>query len=104
MNRLDEIIRFEHLSKKDIYDLVDIQLQLFASKLQDTNDIEFILTDDARDYISQQGYNRKYGARFLRRFFEKHIETEIASLLIKSRSQLKKITCKLKNDKLIFTS
>jgi len=104
LNRLDEIIRFEHLSKEDIYNLVEIQLQLFASKLQDTNDIEFILTDDARDYISQQGYNRKYGARFLRRFFEKHIETEIASLLIKSRSQLKKITCKLKNDKLIFTS
>ena len=102
LNRLDEIIRFEHLSKKDIYNLVQIQLQLFADKVQQTNKIEFILTDDARDYIAQQGYSRKYGARFLRRFFEKHIETEIASLLIKSKTQLKKITCKLKDNKLIF--
>jgi len=79
-------------------------LRIFSEKLEETNKIEFILTDEARDYISQQGYSRKYGARFLRRFFEKHIETEIASLLIKSRTQLQKITCKLKNDKLIFTS
>ena len=104
LNRLDEIIRFEHLSKKDIYNLVQIQLRIFSEKLEETNKIEFILTDEARDYISQQGYSRKYGARFLRRFFEKHIETEIASLLIKSRTQLQKITCKLKNDKLIFMS
>ena len=103
LNRLDEIIRFEHLSKEDIYNLVQIQLQLFAQKLEETNNIEFILTDDARDYISQQGYSRKYGARFLRRFFEKHIETEIATLLIKNTTNLKKITCKLKAGRLSFS-
>ena len=103
LNRLDEIIRFEHLSKEDIYNLVQIQLNVFSKKLQDNN-IEFTLTPEARDYIAHQGYSRKYGARFLRRFFEKHIETEIATLLIKSKSKLKKITCNVKNDKLIFTS
>jgi len=103
LNRLDEIIRFEHLSKEDIYNLVQIQLQLFAQKLEETNNIEFILTDEARDYISQQGYSKKYGARFLRRFFEKHIETEIATLLIKNTTNLKKITCKLKAGRLSFS-
>ena len=57
LNRLDEIIRFEHLSKEDIYNLVQIQLQIFAKKLEETNNIEFILTDAARAYISQQGYS-----------------------------------------------
>ena len=103
LNRLDEIIRFEHLSKEDIYNLVQIQLQLFAQKLEETNNIEFILTDEARDYISQQGYSKKYGARFLRRFFEKHIETEIATLLIKNTTNLKKLTCKLKAGRLSFS-
>ena len=103
LNRLDEIIRFEHLSKEDIYNLVQIQLQIFAKKLEETNNIEFILTDEARDYISQQGYSKKYGARFLRRFFEKHIETEIATLLIKNTTNLKKITCKLKAGRLSFS-
>jgi len=104
LNRLDEIIRFDHLSKEDIYNLVNIQLNIFADKLYQINNIEFILTDDARDYIAEQGYSRKYGARFLRRFFEKHIETEIATLLITSKRQLKKITCKVTNNKLIFSS
>jgi ATP-dependent Clp protease ATP-binding subunit ClpC len=102
LNRLDEIIRFEHLSKEDIYNLVQIQLNVFSKKLQEINNIELILTPEVRDYIAAQGYNRKYGARFLRRFFEKHIETEIASLLIKSKTQLKKITCKIKDKKLIY--
>ena len=104
LNRLDEIIRFEHLSKEDIYNLVHIQLNVFSKKLQDINNIEFTLTSEAQDYIAQQGYSRKYGARFLRRFFEKHIETEVASLLIKSKTQLKKITCKVKDGTLIFAS
>jgi ATP-dependent Clp protease ATP-binding subunit ClpA len=103
LNRLDEIIRFEHLTKEDISDLVHIQLQIFSQKLREINNIEFTLTSEAQDYIAEQGYSRKYGARFLRRYFEKHIETEIASLLIKSTSKLKKITCKLKDGKLLFT-
>ena len=102
LNRLDEIIRFEHLTKEDISDLVHIQLQIFSQKLREINNIEFTLTSEAQDYIAEQGYSRKYGARFLRRYFEKHIETEIASLLITSTSKLKKITCKLKDGTLSF--
>ena len=102
LNRLDEIIRFEHLSKNDINKLVDIQLDIFTKKLKETNDVDFILTPEAHKYISEQGYSRKYGARFLRRFFEKHIETEIATVLIKSKTKLKKITCKVGKDRLLF--
>jgi ATP-dependent Clp protease ATP-binding subunit ClpA len=104
LNRLDEIIRFEHLVEDDIYSLVDIEAKKFSAKLEESNKIKFILNQDAREHIATQGYSRKYGARFLRRFFEKNIEIEVASMIIKKREKLEKITCKLKDDKLLFTS
>ena len=104
LNRLDEIIRFEHLVEDDIYSLVDIEAKKFSAKLEESNKIKFILNQDAREHIATQGYSRKYGARFLRRFFEKNIEIEVASMIIRKREKLEKITCKLKGDKLLFTS
>jgi len=103
LNRLDEIIRFEHLTKDDIYSLVDIETKKFVAKLAESNKIDFVLSDAARVHIAEQGYSRKYGARFLRRFFEKHIETEIATIIIKKKEKPEQITCKVKNNKLIFT-
>ena len=104
LNRLSEIIRFEHLTQDDIYNLVDIETNKFVAKLQQSNNILFVLDDDARKYIAEQGYSRKYGARFLKRFFEKHIETEIATHIIRSKTKLKKITCNYSSSKLIFTT
>ena len=104
LNRLDEIIRFEHLVEEDIYNLVDIETKKFSAKLEESNKISFELSEEARQHIASQGYSRKYGARFLRRFFEKNIEVECASMIIQKREKLEKITCKLDGDKLIFTS
>jgi ATP-dependent Clp protease ATP-binding subunit ClpA len=104
LNRLSEIIRFEHLNQDDIYNLVDIETKKFVAKLEQSNTIDFVLSEDARKYIAEQGYSRKYGARFLKRFFEKHIETEIATLIIKNKVKPKKITCKVTKNKLIFES
>ena len=102
LNRLSEIIRFEHLNQDDIYNLVDIETKKFVAKLEQSNTIDFVMSDDARKHIAEQGYSRKYGARFLKRFFEKHIEAEIATLIIKSKTKPKKITCKTSKNKLIF--
>ena len=104
LNRLDEIIKFDHLIEEDIYNLVDIEAKRFSVKLEESNKIQFVLSLEAREHIATQGYSRKYGARFLRRFFEKNIEVEIASMIIRKREKLEKITCKLKNNKLLFTS
>ena len=104
LNRISEIIRFDHLNESDIYNLIDIETKKFVSKLYQSNKINFILSKNAREYIAEQGYNKKYGARFLKRFFEKHIETEIATLIIKSKTKPEQITCNLSKDKLIFES
>jgi len=102
MNRLDEIVQFSHLTDEDIYTLVDIMYKKFVDKLRKVHNIRFVLTDEARKYISEHGYSRKYGARFLRRFFEKHIECEVATIIIDRLTKPKKITCKIKEDKLII--
>ena len=104
LNRLDEIIKFDHLIEEDIYNLVDIEAKRFSAKLEESNKIQFVLSLEAREHIATQGYSRKYGARFLRRFFEKNIEVEIASMIIRKREKLETITCKLKDNKLLFTS
>lgn len=103
LNRLDEIIRFKHLTNDDIYTLVDIMNNKFVAKLKKVHNIRFVLTQDAKKYISDHGYCRKYGARFLRRFFEKHIECEVATIIINRTEKPKKITCKIDKDKLIIT-
>jgi len=104
LNRLSEIIRFEHLNQTDIYNLVDIETKKFVAKLEQSNTITFVMSDEARKYIAEQGYSRKYGARFLKRFFEKHIETEIATLIIKSKIKPEKISCQVSKSRLIFKS
>ena len=60
------------------------------------------MTSEARDFISNNGYSKKYGARFLRRFFEKHIECEVATLLIEQQEKPKKITCKVDNKNIVI--
>lgn len=102
MNRLDEIVQFSHLTDQDIYNLVDIMYKKFVDKLRKVHNIRFVLTEEARKYISEHGYSRKYGARFLRRFFEKYIECEVATIIINRSTKPKKITCKIKEDKLII--
>lgn len=102
LNRLDEIVYFEHLTDEDIYKLVDIMNKKFVDKLRKVHNIRFVLTLEARKYISEHGYSRKYGARFLRRFFEKHIEFEVATIIIERTAKPRKITCKIEDNKLII--
>ena len=71
MNRLDEIITFDHLKNEDIMNLVHILVKKFVAKLKKIHKIRFDVTEEALDYIASHGYSRKYGARFLKRYFQK---------------------------------
>lgn len=102
LNRLDEIVQFKHLDEKDIFILVDIMNKKFVEKIKSVHNISFVMTPEARDFISNNGYSKKYGARFLRRFFEKHIECEVATLLINQQEKPKKITCKVVSDNIVI--
>ena len=102
LNRLDEIIAFDHLENKDILNLVYILIKKFIAKLRKIHKIRFVITDEATNYIANHGYSRKYGARFLKRYIQKHIECMVATLIISNKEKIQVITCKLENNKLII--
>ncbi len=83
LNRLDDVIIFNSLEKEDIFKIIDINLtKLFARIEAMGYGIE--LTDKAKDYLSDKGYDPQFGARPLARAIQKHLEDPIAEEILKS--------------------
>ena len=83
LNRIDEIIVFNALSKDDIYKIIDIELSKLYSRIDELG-YNIKLSKKAKDFISDKGYDKKYGARPLKRTIQKHIEDLIASEILNS--------------------
>ena len=81
LNRIDEIVIFKPLAKTHIHELVEKQLALLNTRLIEQG-IRVQLTPTAVDYIVEHGYEPQFGARPLKRFMQKHIETLVARLII----------------------
>ena len=83
LNRIDEIIVFNALSKDDIYKIIDIELSKLYFRIDELG-YKIKLSKKAKDFISEKGYDKKYGARPLKRTIQKHIEDLIASEILNS--------------------
>ena len=81
LNRLDEIIMFKPLTKENIGNIVDLMMADLNRRLAD-QEIRLELTDEAKSYIIDGGYDPVYGARPLKRFLQKHVETLSAKLIL----------------------
>lgn len=81
MNRLDEIILFKPLTKDNIGGIIDLILADLNRRLSD-RELTVELSDEARAYILENGYEPAYGARPLKRFIQKHVETLSAKLIL----------------------
>lgn len=81
LNRLDEIVFYKPLSKKDITHIVDLLIEDMNKRLS-TQQIHTQLTMGAKEYILENGYDPIYGARPLKRFLQRHVETLIAKKII----------------------
>jgi ATP-dependent Clp protease ATP-binding subunit ClpB len=81
LNRVDEIVVFHPLSKVQLREIVDIQLERLRKRLADRK-IELELTDSARDYLAEKGYDPVYGARPLRRMIQRELETALGRKLL----------------------
>ena len=81
LNRLDDIIVFEPLQKNQISKIVDLLLTKLSDRLKDKQ-ITLKVTDSAKDYIIQNGYDEAYGARPLKRFIQDTVETLVARKLL----------------------
>ena len=81
LNRLDEIIMFKPLTKKDIRQIADLLLQDVNARLKD-KEITIKLTDAAMDAVITGGFDPIYGARPLKRYLQKHVETLAAKQIL----------------------
>ena len=81
LNRLDEIIMFKPLTKDNIYDIIDLLVADVNKRLAD-REISIFLTEDAKKYVVDGGYDPNYGARPLKRFLQKHVDTLAAKLML----------------------
>ena len=81
LNRLDETIMFKPLTKDNIYDIIDLLVADVNKRLAD-REISIFLTEDAKKYVVDGGYDSNYGARPLKRFLQKHVDTLAAKLML----------------------
>ena len=83
LNRVDEIVVFDSLTKEQLLQIVDLLLNL-TSKALDNKDIKLEVSIDAKNYILEKGTDLKYGARPLRRAIQRYIEDPISDMILKS--------------------
>ena len=82
LNRLDAIVPFNSLTKDDMNKIIDIYLSKMAHALAKKN-VKVNVSDETKAYLAEKGYDKKFGARPLRRVVEQDLETPIAKLLMK---------------------
>lgn len=81
LNRLDEIILFKPLTKSNIGKIVDLLVKELSSRLS-SQELAFRLTDAAAEKVIENGYDPIYGARPLKRYLQKHVETMVAKCIL----------------------
>jgi ATP-dependent Clp protease ATP-binding subunit ClpA len=81
LNRIDEIIIFEPLTEKELSQIVGLMLEEVRKRLADRN-VDFVVTDDAKEALVKEGYDPVYGARPLRRTVQRRIENPLARRIL----------------------
>ncbi len=81
LNRLDEMILFKPLTKENIYDIIELLIADVNRRLAD-KEISISLTETAKNYVVEGGYDPTYGARPLKRYLQKNVETLAARLML----------------------
>ncbi|MBR6528844.1 MAG: AAA family ATPase, partial [Firmicutes bacterium] len=82
LNRIDDIILFSPLTKTQIIEIITLALSSLEKRLSQ-RDMKLELTEKAKNHIADEAYDAHYGARPVKRYLQKHIETEIASMIIR---------------------
>jgi ATP-dependent Clp protease ATP-binding subunit ClpC len=86
LNRIDDVIVFNALERDDIHKIIDIELAKLFARIQDLG-YKLTLSDEAKDYIVDKGFDKEYGARPLKRAIQKYIEDTLAEEIVNSQLQ-----------------
>ena len=84
MNRIDDVIVFNALEREDIHAIIDIELSKLLGRISDLG-YTLILSNKAKDFIADKGFDKKYGARPLKRAIQKYIEDSLAEEIVNSK-------------------
>ena len=104
INRIDEIIIFKSLSKEVVYDILDKIIKEIEGRLNNQN-IKLELTKKARDFIIDQSYNQLYGARPIKRYVTRNLETLLATNLIEGNIKPNdKVIIDIHNNQLVLNN
>ena len=86
LNRVDDIIMFDQLDKKAIFSIIDIELKDFYARINNLG-FKMNLSEEAKNFIAEKGYDKNFGARPLKRSIQKYLEDELAELLLKLNAE-----------------
>ncbi|WP_289733478.1 ATP-dependent Clp protease ATP-binding subunit [Paramuribaculum intestinale] len=81
LNRVDDIVMFDQLSKEAIFKIIDIELAGFYRRVAELG-YTLTLTDEAKEFVAERGYDPQFGARPLKRAIQKYVEDELAEFII----------------------
>ncbi|WP_145860429.1 ATP-dependent Clp protease ATP-binding subunit [Pedobacter suwonensis] len=82
LNRVDDVVVFNSLGKEEIFKIIDIELKALFGRVH-TLGYEIVLTDNAKEYIADKGFDSNFGARPLKRAIQKYLEDPIAEEILK---------------------
>jgi len=102
LNRIDDIIVFRQLAREDLQRIIDIELGFVAERLREQN-ISLEVTQEAKDFLTEKGFDPIFGARPLKRTIQRFLEDPLASEIISKRfKEGSKVKVLCKNQELIF--
>jgi ATP-dependent Clp protease ATP-binding subunit ClpC len=81
LNRIDDVVTFDQLSKESIYSIIDLELRDVYNRVENLG-YKLALSEEAKNYITEKGYDVQYGARPLKRAIQKYVEDEVAEILL----------------------
>ena len=84
LNRIDDVVVFNALEKEDIDKIIDIEMDKLYLRIKDLG-YTLILSEKAKDYIAEKGFDKQFGARPLKRAIQKYVEDALAEEIITSK-------------------
>ena len=102
LNRIDDIVLFKPLSLEEITEIVNLLLSALNKRLEDRK-VSVVFSDPAKKWIGEKGYDPTYGARPLKRFLQKQVETQLAKALVSGEvEEGSEVTFFVKDDELVM--
>ena len=83
LNRVDDIVMFDQLDKESIFKIIEIELSAFYRRVEQLG-YKLIVSNEAKEFLAEKGYDVQYGARPLKRAIQKYLEDELAEMIIRA--------------------